>query len=160
MGYSSFSFDPSDIGKGSDASSKIASKSATWDKASAASSVAALASNTASAASVAAAAASNTASAASVAAAKGSDASSKIASKSATWDKASAASSVAAAASNTASAASVKADANSTAASSALAMLGSAIFSNPGDSSFVVKDIIVTTSGEIKYRYSTTAVGD
>ena len=74
---------------------------------------------------------------------------------------------LAANASNTASAASTAAAAMSagvaaasTAASSALAMLGSAIFSNPGDSSLVVKDIVITQAGEIKYRYSTTAVGD
>jgi hypothetical protein len=45
----------------------------------------------------------------------------------------------------------------STAASSALAQLTSAIFSDPTTNSFVVKNILYTSAGEIKYRYSTAA---
>jgi len=59
--------------------------------------------------------------------------------------------------STAASSALAKAAANSTAASSALAQLASAIFSDPATNSFVVKNIVYTSAGEIKYRYSTAA---
>lgn len=81
------------------------------------------------------------------------------------------AASAAAAASNTASAAAVKAAGASTAASSALAgitsaasdalyakgRLSSAIFSNPGTNSFVIKEFVRTSAGLVKARYSTAA---
>jgi len=100
--------------------------------------LAASASDVASAATVAAAGASNTASAASAAAAGVSNTASEA--------------SVAAAAAVTA------AGAASTAASSALAQLTSAIFSNPGSDSFVIKEWVRTSAGELKAKYSTAAV--
>ena len=73
-------------------------------------------------------------------------------------DSAATAQTKAAAASTAASSALANVGAASTAASSALAQLTSAIFSDPTAGSFVVKNIMYTSAGEIKYRYSTAAV--
>ncbi len=115
-----------------------------------------------------AAAASDMASSALVAAAGGSNALSKITARSATWDKASAASSAIALASDAASSAlALASDATSKAtvaaskasdASSAIVVLdGTAIKSLPDVGSFAVHDIVYTSAGELKYRYSSVA---
>ena len=59
--------------------------------------------------------------------------------------------------STAASSALAKAVAASTAASSAIALLTSAIFTDPAADSFAVKNIVYTSAGEVKFRYSTAA---
>lgn len=141
MGFTSITFNPADIATASDAASDALSKAAGLsNKLSAASLAIIVNQSAASDAASAAAAASDKASKASVAAAGVASAAS---------DAQSAAADASAAASNALSK-----------AAGASGLLTSAVFSDPGDSSFVVKNIVITTSGEIKYRYSTTAVGD
>ncbi len=157
MASNFLSFNPGGM---TSAISAVAARSAIWDKASDASADVLTAAGKASTASSAVAArsvtwdkASDASALAATNAGKVSTCSSAVAARSAAWD---AAGTKASDASSAVAARSAIWDK----ASDASAALLTAIFSVPGDSSFRVKEIVVTEGSLIRYKFSSTAEGD